>query len=345
MNKRTEPFYFIDLLKIATLFSIVLLHLVESLFYTDGVYHPRNSAPGFWHIQYFGRLFALGGQVLVMTTFFLFGLNNKTKKKLAMILPIALFGQVLLTLTYLEGRSFVAALEWDIYGYLFVTTGLLLLLPQSWASSRLLMLVCLLFLWIPPRFIQSLGEGPLWAILTGKFTSYNSSAWPLVPWFFLALLSYLCGNYVRLHFEDFRSISRKERLTWVIFFLLAAPNFFHFYWTPIGQHFYQFTFTSDAHLFWSNFIGFVFVLRYSLTDFAQLQGRNRFMKWVSSLCWTRNVALIYFISFIVLYPATMNSEYFQRYGLAFDLYLLAFMPTCEFLCRGILWLKKKGLPT
>jgi hypothetical protein len=305
----------IDLLKISTLFAIAILHANEFIFYQDEF--PLGwESPVFSALLYFGRFFALGGQVLVGITYFLFGYTFKSKKALLLTALFALLGQTILAIIF-------RTLEWDIYLFIALSNALLLL-PFLHKKNPLLIPLSFLMLWVPTLNFPVNIEGP----------------WPMLPWFFLALGAYQTGLLAGE--KKFISWRPFESILWPLLFLLSLPFLGNYYWAPIGPTFYDFVFLQSPWLFWTNFLPFIFILRISLLwSFQRRLMKSIFVRKMSSLYWNRHLGLIYLLSIIYLWAGIGFKDYFLKNPGIFDIYFLFLMPICELAGRGPIFMGQR----
>lgn len=331
MNNR--HYHLIDILKIMTLMAIAILHVNEFVFYTD--IFPLGSTSPFWYMwSFYARVFTLGGQILVAIIFFLFGLSLKKKKSLLLIALFALLGQAVLAMVF---RTF----EWDIYAYLAVTSVLIAGIPFLYQKNRLVLIVSFIMLLIPTHFFQNMtGENELAVILTGKMSESNTGSWPILPWFFLSTLFYQLGLYFRDN-ESVKTFHPREKWIWPMLAIYSVPFFGAYYWVPIGPHFYQFVFNQWPHIFWANFLVFVFIMRLAFIESVRVKlAENKFAQWISGLYWVRHMGLVYLLSIIYLGIGMQFSETFRMYPKSFDLFFAALMPICELSGRFLVFVVK-----
>lgn len=210
MTSFNERFLLIDVLKILVLIAITVLHTNEFVFYKD-IFPLGISSPVWYAFSFYARFFIIGGQILVSIIYLLFGYTGKSKRSLLLIAGFASIGQLCLAAVF-------QAFEWDIYIFLAVT-NIFLLVPFFYRPNIYILIFSFLFLLIPPALFQSITpDTPLWVILTGKMSDYNSGSWPLIPWFFLSLLFYQLG--LRLRDPDFlRKFIPAEKFIWPLLFL------------------------------------------------------------------------------------------------------------------------------
>ncbi len=332
MTTTKERVLLIDCLKIMTLLAIAILHANEFVFYQD-IFPLGNNSPIWFMFSYYARVFTLGGQILVSIIYLLFGFSGKSRKSLLIISAFALFGQICLALVF---QTF----EWDIYAFLAVT-NILLILPVFYQFNRVVVILSLGFLCLSPQFIQQISpDNTFFVFLTGKITSYNSGSWPLMPWFFLAVLFYQIGLKLRIsNFLDF--FHRTEYFLWPVCFALSIPFLGLYYWVPIGPRFYEFSFAQPQYIFWANFLIFVFIMRLAFLTTVQSRVRhNQVVNWISHLYWNRHLGLTYLLSIIYLGIGMNFSEQFEFSPWLFDLFFLGLMPISELVGRFLVFIVK-----
>lgn len=323
MTITKERFLLIDVLKIMTLLAIAILHVNEFVFYQD--IFPLGKSSPIWHtFSFYARIFTLGGQILVASIYLLFGYAGKSKKSLLLISLFALLGQIVLALVFQE-------FEWDIYAYLAVSNLLIVTIPFFYKANPLVPGLSFIMLCLPPDLFQNLtSENPFWTILTGKMSDYNSGSWPLLPWFFLALGFYQTGLLIRSGKIRLQNFYPFEKILWPLLFLMSLPFFGHYYWVPIGRHFYQFVFNQLPHIYWFNFLVFVFWMRLAFLASVQLKLKDsKIVRWISNLYWIRHLGLVYLLSIIYLGIGMQFTTTFQQNPWLFDLFFTGIMPISE----------------
>ncbi len=332
MTNSKERFLLIDVLKILTLIAITVLHTNEFVFFMD-IFPLGTSSPVWYAFSFYARFFIIGGQILVSIIYFLFGYSGKSKKSFLLIAAFACLGQLCLALVFQN-------LEWDIYAFL-AATNLLLVLPFFYKRNTSVMLISFFFLLIPPSLIQAVApDTHVWTIMTGKMTDYNSGAWPLLPWFFLGVLFYQLGLRIREN-NVLTTFHSTEKFIWPLLFIASIPFVGFYYWSPAGPHFYQFAFSQPQHIFWSNFIYFVFLMRLALLGTVQNNVKQlKFVNFISGLYWARHLGLVYLLSIIYLGIGINFSEYFERTPWLFDLFFLGLMPVSEMAGRFLVFVVK-----
>ncbi|MES2526372.1 MAG: hypothetical protein V4598_04770 [Bdellovibrionota bacterium] len=328
--KESDRLYLIDWLKVATLLAIQILHANEFVFFEDDF--PIASQSVIWTaMSYYARFFSLGGQVLVAIIYLLFGLSGKSSPSLLKIAGFAIIGQFLLTLAFFDG-NYLSQIEWDIYFFIAASNLILMLLPRS--SWRLVALGFLALL-IPPSFYKSImPDGFIGNILTGRSEIAQEGAWPLFPWFFLSLLFFNLGALIRDGKLLLRQWNRTETFLWPILFGLTLPFLGHFYWTPIGPRYYEFNFHQLPHLFWTNFLPFVFIMRISfLNSVKERLARHKYSRIVGNLIWARQLGAAYIVAVLYVGFAGKFEEEFKQTPYLFDLFFISIMPVTELIVR------------
>lgn len=332
--KAEKRFHLLDYLKLATLVAIAILHTNEFIFYEDNS-PVGEKAPIWFAVLKFARFFSIGGQILVANIFFLFGLTAKSRKSFLQIFGFCLVGQITLTLIF-------EVPEWDIYSYLAFTCLLIGFIPPFYRFRWNTIILSVLMLWIPTSFLKSLDSGFLWSVLTGKVEAGLTGSWPLLPWFFLALLFYQAGLFVRHHPERSKNLKFPELSVWIILLSLSIPFAGAYYWTPLGPNYYVFNFNKSPWIFWANFIHFVFIMRLALLDKVNTALRKLpLTEFVSSLYWVRHLGITYLISICYLGIGVTQENVFRANPLAFDLFFVGLLPVSEIASRLLFAFKKR----
>jgi hypothetical protein len=340
---KKERLYLLDWLKLCTLFAIQLFHTNEFIFFTDNFPLP-DSTVAYPPALAFSRLFALGGQILVAVTYLLFGLNGKSRKSLLGIAGFALVGQVILTWVFAED-SFLSAFEWDIYLYIALSNLVIMLRPR--ASWNLLALSGLCLLLSPPFLSEIIPAHPLSDFLIGRTGETAQGSWPILPWLFLSPFFFQIGALIREGKIRPAHWHRVETFLWPVLFGLSVPFLGHYYSSPIGPRFYEWNFHQSAHLFWTNFLPFVFIMRLSFLERVNKRlSTNALSRFVAGLMWTRYVGICYIVAVIYIGCGSDYSEEFLGNPLVFDLYFISIMPMTELIVRlGLFtWMKLRRTP-
>lgn len=330
MNKK--HILLIDLLKIMTLIAIAILHVNEFVFYTDE-FPLGNTSPFWWMWSYYARVFTLGGQILVAIIYFLFGYARKSRKSLYLISGFAIIGQLVLAMVF---KTF----EWDIYAYLAVSNLIIASFPFLYRKNLQSLIVSILMLLIPTYLFQdATPDSPFFVILTGKMSDYNSGSWPMLPWFFLAVMFYqagLCFRELEVHtWKPF------EKWLWPLLVIASLPFFGAYYWVPIGPHFYDFVFNQSPHIFWANFLIFVLIMRLGFISSVQERLQNSaVMIWISRLYWVRHMGLVYLLSIVYLGIGMQFTDSFRQMPKLFDLFFAGLMPASELCARFFVFIVK-----
>lgn len=335
MKTHREHLYLLDILKIMTLLAIAIFHAGEFIFYTNELIPSAKSAHVYHTLTYYARLFSLGGQILVSLIYFLFAYSGKTKRSLAGIGLFALFGQLILWVVFGD-------FEWDIYAYIAATNFFILAAPIFYKKNILTLGLALIPLLFPTDLYQRIfSDSSFFIILTGKMSDSNSGAWPLLPWFFLALLFYQLGLFAREHKESLKSLNKKELILWVLLIVFSLPFLGHYFWVPIGRNFYNFVFNQGPLLFWSNFLIFILMIRLSFLSHIQEKLSHSYLtQQISKLYWNRHTGLAYLLSIIYLGIGMRYSDNFERYPLFFDFFFIGIMPVSEMGARFFIFVVK-----
>lgn len=338
MRNDNERLYLIDWLKILILAAIQTFHANEFIFFEDDLPLVKTSMIYAGACVY-SRFFTLGGQGLVSIIYLLFGLSGKSKLSLLKIAVFALLGQIILTLSFFEG-DYLAQIEWDIYLYLAASNLILLFPPRaSWA----LVAFSVLMLLVPPAFWKDIGpQGMIGDLLVGRSISSPDGAWPLLPWFFLAMLFFNLGSLIREGKLRPNHWEKTETFIWPVFFGLSLPFLGSYYWSPGGPGFYAYNFHQSSHLFWTNFLPFIFVMRIAFLDSVKEKlARHRASRFIGSLMWTRQLGAAYIVSVIYIGIGARFEATYRESFYAFDLFFLSIMPVTEVIVRCLVYVKQK----
>jgi uncharacterized membrane protein len=307
--------YLIDILKLAVLIAIAVLHSNEFIFYTHD-FPLGAESPLYFAVLHFARCFVIGGQILVATIYFLFGYTGKTKKALLYASLFAVLGQLILSVIF-------KTLEWDIYSFVGVSSLLIATIPFLYKKNLAVSVFSLLVLFIPTYlFKQYTPDSPFFVVLTGKMTDYNTASWPLLPWFFLSVLFYQAGLYARGN-GKLKHLTSIEKIILPVMFLAGIPSLIKYYHVPIGQYYYDFSFNQPPNVFWGNFLMWVIVMRVSLLERVQNKLKdNRLAVMISRLYWLRYLGLSYMLSIIYLGFGMKFADQFYLNPKLFDLFFV-----------------------
>ena len=324
----------LDLLKLLTLFAISILHANEFVFF-ENEFPLGWEAPIWKTCSFYARLFAIGGQILIATIYFLFGFTQKSKLTLFKISIFCLVGQILL------GISF-KTIEWDIYSFILITNLFIITLPFFYKKNQYSLIISLLVTIIPPIIFQKLfNQESLGSILTGNYYLSSSGSWPLLPWFFLATFFYQLGLFAS-ETQKYKNWYRQEKAIWIILFLISIPRVGAYYNLPIGPDFYHFAFYQDPYTFYSNFLPFLFLARISVLERWQNYFKNiKLVQLISRSYWNRYLGITYLYSILYLGIGMNYKSYFYYNPWAFDLYFIGIMPISEIFSRATVFLKLK----
>lgn len=331
MTKENRPrLLLIDTFKLLALIAIFTLHSNEFIFFEDDF--PLGEAAPFYHyIKIFlARPMSLGGQIIVGIVYFLYGLRGIGRKKFFKVAFLALFGQFIFSLVF-------GLVEWDIYFYVsFVSFVFAFTNEKIWNRWGVIIL-SFFILWIPTELItNNAPQGHLWDVLTGRYTMKNCASWPLLPWFFLSSLTYGLGLKARDNWDKLTELKKWEFIFWPSAFLISLPVLGHYFWVPIGPHFYDFVFKQSPWIFWGNYIFIVFFIRLAFVKQVQeATQKSRFFNFISNLCWVQHVGIIYFVSVFYVALGTLFYETFLVKPHIFDLFYMSGYPVCEFTVRGL----------
>jgi hypothetical protein len=330
---KKDHLYLLDFLKFFTLISITIFHVNEFIYFTD-IFPANNNSLLFWGSSFFARVFALGGQVLVMITYFLFGYSRKSKISFFKIFLFTILGQSTLGLIF-------GSLEWDIYSYVGVSNLLIIAIPYFFRKNKIVTAFSIFTLLMPQNIFNFYFPDFSFSwIISEKLFDFNSGSWPLFPWFFLALLFYQAGLFAKDNIR-LKIITSSEIVLWIILSFFSLPFLGAYFWVPIGPNYYHFVFNQQPHIFWSNALVFIFILRLSLLKTVQKKINNKLIfQFISNLYWIRQTGPTYLLSLVYLGFGMRLSFYFSDDPILFDLFFVFLMPICELSSRPVVYLIK-----
>lgn len=332
MRTERQRFYLLDWLRLGTLLAIQILHSNEFVFYED--VNPIIDQSVIFRpvIDYWARLFTIGGQILVALIYLVFGYSEKSRASLLKIAGFALIGQVLLTISFFDGGDVLSHIEWDIYLFIATTNLALLYLPRgNWPLAILSLGILLVS---PGSWKSLLPASGISDFFTGHNPGDPEGSWPLLPWFFFSLLFFELGTLIRRGKLKLNHWHRSETFVWPILLGCSVPFLGAYYHTPIGPHYYEWNFHKEAHIFWANFLPFVLIMRLSLlTRVQERLEKSRLSRWVASLMWNRYLGVSYIVSVLYIGYAAKFEEHFLAHPFHFDLFFASIMPLTEIVVR------------
>ncbi|MCJ8276411.1 MAG: hypothetical protein MJK18_06195, partial [Bdellovibrionales bacterium] len=281
------------------------------------------------------RFMSFSGFTIIILSFFLMGLKGLSSQKAKRLFMACAVGIVVLILASYEGEFY---LEWDIYSYVIASVVSVLLLARHrllLAGSALTFFVLLLlprsfFLNLP--FHLGLFQNPL----LGDYNSLGAGSWPLIPWLGVAVVPYYVGTWFSKHRGDLKTMDLIEKLVWAMGLLMSIPQLGAYYQVPIGPNFYNFVFNCGTLNFWSHLIWVFFFMRLSFVESVnQSLNQNNLISWVSRLQLNQRFFLFYLVQLGLIGLFSQASEFFLQNPFAIDVYLLAFIPIAELICRRV----------
>jgi len=338
--KKIPHYHLLNIIKLVSVIAITVFHVNEFIFFED--FFPLTERTFIYPtFLKFAHLFPFSGHSIVSIVFFIWGFKQTTFSSLKKVLPILFIGQLLITLSFLEGRSFLEAWEWDIYCYLFVAI-LCLKLIQNFSQKffKLTMLVCVaLFVLSPWVQASYFGNSIFSEIFIGRCSWGKTGAWPLFPWIGLPLFCYSAGQLLK---ERGRLFHFNEMIFWFFVLIWTPVTWGKLYQAPIGPQFYCYMFNQAEFIFWGNFLIVLFMMRLSLVERIQVKlDQMKFVRWLSQLHWSRHLGLCYLSEILILCLLSNAGPFFQQYPIAFDLMFLALLPLIEGVVASLIKVRKR----
>lgn len=335
--KNSERIILLDLLKLAVLAAIQILHAQEFTFYADEVHLPGSLFDS--TLQYYARFFSLGGQILVAIIFLLLGYSGKDRREILKVCAFCLIGAVVLSI--LQSDLGELHLEWDIYSYLLLTGLFVSVLPRG---NLFVILLCAALLMIDPETWKKLFfQNTFFAVLTGTQSEFSTGAWAPLPWTFYGVLFFNTGHLIRQKVLNWFVLTKRETALWVILLCVSAPFFGAYFRTPVGPGYYRHTFHEPMLLFWGNILPFLFLIRISFLE--SVQNRLRGLPIVT-LCsrsvWVRSLGLSYLVALIYVGVLCEYEDTYRSHPWLFDVFVISIMPVTEGILR-LSFLAKKNL--
>lgn len=334
-------YHLLNILKLISIIAITVFHVNEFIFFED--FFPLAERTFIYpYVLKFSHLFPYSGHSLVSIVFFLWGIKQTPFSKLKKVLPILIIGQVLITMSFLEGRSFSEAWEWDIYCFLFVAI-LSVKFIQHFSHKKLLGIILLsisLFFFSPMIEPSGFGNNLLSEVLLGRCFFGKTGAWPLFPWIGLPLFSYSMGRLLK---NKGSQIKKRELIFWLFVLIWNPLTWGKLYDAPIGPHFYCYMFNQPISLFWGNFLIIFFLIRLSIVDAVQLRLNNfKLIRLLSQLHWSRHLGICYLLQILILCLLSDSGPFFQQNPIIFDLMFVLLIPTIEVLVKMLFVIQMKA---
>jgi hypothetical protein len=171
-----------DLIRLVSMYAIVLFHCIETAFYADVSPMYGSSAVGLYRfIESIARQLVFSGFTVAALSTFLYG--SKTRSRRAWLLLLTLLAAGIVVVAWVEGDAGMGSFywEWDIYPFLLVSLGMLYAVRRSSIAVFALGFIGFALLWLPIWNLvpPPLGEPillPLYTVFVRKTT--RTSIWP-----------------------------------------------------------------------------------------------------------------------------------------------------------------------
>lgn len=343
--EKTHRFYALDILKFIWLMTIIHFHVYETYFYSNElVLNVGNSFFSFLHYPI--RALAFSGFAIVTLTSFLVGWVHLTLKKWLSLMGILALGAFFLAWLNGDEQQFFY-LQWDIYNFHFASFLIIALLQTH---KKLLYGVSILFfplLFFPVWEWDYLLDGTGWLkdALIGDCIKEGHGSWPLIPWLAMPLGLYSIANIIKSNTnykQRIRVISSKEFMVWATLLIVTLPWLNGYFNTPIGSQFSCYVHRRPPIYFWSHWMWVVFFIRIGFLDTVNNYLKNKkWVQFISSLEWSKNMGLAYAIHFIFLNLGSYWIEAFQERQYLLDIFNFSMILGVEWSCRGLRWAYQK----
>lgn len=334
--KKNTHYYGLDVLRLIWLYAIVHYHTYETFFFNDN-YILRYEDSIYTRLEYLIRALSFSGFSIVTLSSFLLGWSHMNFKKWLSLIGIMCIGTYLLAAV--EGDGFLAPYwEWDIYPFLAVSFTILLLLKSFPKLMYITSLLSIGVLFFPFWYWESHFPVGAWRdIFVGDCTVIKNGSWPLLPWIALPLIMFSLAHWIQSHNSAKKYVhngSKQEFLLWTFLLLALLPWVADYFYTPIGPGFACYMHRRGPISFLSYWLWVLLLIRLSLlTTVNDYLNKFRFIHFLTSLQWSRNMGLAYALHFIFLDIGYNWSNIYLSHHYLLDVFFILMVIGVELLCR------------
>ncbi len=303
-SQRLEHYYGLDLIRLVFVWAIVNFHVYETFFYqTTNILSLSTSV--YSNLEIAIKTFAFGGFGLITLSSFLIGRIDMNLRKWKKLFFIFSFGCLLLAWLQAEDDQWFY-FEWDVYNFLFVCFILISILQKNIKVLYTVSILAFTLLFFPIWNLDyHLNDHPvLKNIIFGNCNEWGQGGWPLLPWIGMVLGSYSLGKYIQSNDKiksRLKITNKLELLLWLIVILGLSPWLGTYALTPMGPEFACFTHRRPPIEFFSHWLLLIFFIRISMiTTLNEYLKDQKWMQFLSSLQWSKNLGLAYALQFIFL---------------------------------------------
>lgn len=339
LNPKQLRYIGFDLIRIFAMVAIAAFHFIEAAYWQDAMFFPKEQSIFFNAIHIISKQMSFSGFVIVALTTFLMGFNDSLRrltKKNYLVFAILCFGGFVLFPLYWGSGSW--AFEWDIYHFLLVALGFLILIRKM--SLKLVYLFGILgfvILWFPLWNFEFRLQGYpfLHEVLLGICTDSKKGTWPLLPWLGLPCLAFAFGFFAKKYRDHLGGITKYD-LMLIPFLILSLPYLVVSYNQPaLGEGFYCFMNRQGPIPFWSNLIWVFVSIRLAMhTKINEFLYKIPGIKDVAKLEISRNFGLFYLTQVIVI-QSYSGLSIFQTNATVTGIVMFTIVPVTEILLRLI----------
>jgi hypothetical protein len=285
----------IDVVRALSFFAVIVFHTSYALWAGAGV--ENVPVRDFWSapVEDFARALSFSGFTLLFLSFFLFGWKQEPRKKwLRLWLILCAFFAVWAA----AGGDFPYI--WDIYPYLLVVIGLILLV-RLW-PPWILALAGGLLTSVPFWNLEAFFNWPVWlsgplfgSCLRGDDLGED---WPLLPWIGYPIFAYGLGSLTYKYSLKLKRFTLWEAAVWILVLLSSLPYLGDYFFTPLGNSFACYIFRRPAEVFWAHQIWVIFLIRLNFIAAVarQIEGL-RWIQWLSQRPLNQYFVLAYFLHY------------------------------------------------
>lgn len=330
----SRRYFGFDLIRIISMFAIVVFHVTEAVFWTDS--NPLMNQLHFYRIsEAFSQHITFSGFTVIALSFFLIGQGRL--RNFVPLLVFLILGIIVLA-SFQEDPPFTGFYwEWDIYAFLFVSLLCLQILVFAPRLHALVAVLAFMATWVPAWKILPNKADVLSQALIGICPPQGVGAWPLLPWLAWPVLFFCLGSCYR-QYDSFRNhlqtLRLKESAVWIVLLGASIPGFGGFYGVSLGPGFYCHTLRLEPILFWSTMIWLLFLMRLSLVvSWNEWAGRYHFVQFISNLRWNRRFGVTYLVHLPLLGLGMVMRDWFYAHPQFFEIYFASVLVLPEILVR------------
>jgi surface polysaccharide O-acyltransferase-like enzyme len=297
-NPRREG---LDLIRVLSMFAIIVFHLLEELFYSNTL--PEEFlGTSVVYVTAYAWILSISGFTIVALSSFLAG---HTKSKLG-LLALSLIGAVTLPLLYFEPFPSSKPFGWDVYHF-WIFSMLPVFALKPYLNRKLLfsLLGLGLALLFVPFWRLGLTQNISWRLVllgTPEAEQLACVAWPLLPWCGLVFMGFALGSLtsdLKIQTAMREGFSRSEAAVWLTLLVLSAPLLGTYATTPIGPSFACHMYRQEPYLFCAHLVWILFSFRLAYTE-RVCRFVRRSMPFIPRMAWSKHFGISYLIQILLV---------------------------------------------